>query len=79
MAISRGGGIPLDPLSVYLCVPDVSRLGPVHGPLSKARSQSKSTERLFGRGRQSANPRITGGLVSHDQSRGVPPGGPKRR
>jgi hypothetical protein len=54
-------------------VPDVSRLRPVQGRLSKARdekrspAQSKSIEHLFGRGRQSANQRITGGLVSHDQ------------
>jgi hypothetical protein len=73
--------------SILLGVPDVSRLRPVQGSLSKAReelgfaAQSKATERLFGRGRQSANPRITGGLVSHFQGRsdapstGVDPGG----
>jgi hypothetical protein len=58
-----------------LGVPDVSRLCPVQVRLSKARhenglpAQSKSIERLFGRGRQSAGPRITGGLVSHEQAK----------
>ena len=58
---------------ISLGVPAVSRLCPVQGRLSKARvekgfpAQSKATERLFGRGRQRANQRITGGLVSHDQ------------
>jgi hypothetical protein len=66
---------PLDPLHLFLGVPDVSRVRPVQGRLSKAGSeqdfpaQSKATERMFGRGRQSANPRITGGLVSHDQGK----------
>jgi hypothetical protein len=32
---------------------------------------------MFGRGRQSANPRTFGGLVSHDQGRGVPPADPR--
>ena len=65
-----GGVLPLDPLHLSR-VPDVSRLRPVKGCLSKARNregflgQSKSIERMFGRGRQSANPRIPGGLVSH--------------
>jgi hypothetical protein len=72
MAVSRGRCPPLDP-SISLGVPDVSRLCPLQDRFSKARSthgfpaQSKSTEPLFGRGRQSANPRITGGLVSPDQ------------
>jgi hypothetical protein len=52
----------------------VSRLCPVQVRLSKARhenglpAQSKSIERLFGRGRQSANPRTFGGLVSSGQA-----------
>ena len=73
MAISRGEVSSPSTPSTLLGVPDVSRLRPVQGRLSKARNaqglpaQSKSTERLFGRGRQSANPRIPGGLVSHLQ------------
>jgi hypothetical protein len=74
---SAGGGVlPLDPLHLSLGVPDVSRLCPVQGQLSKARvekgfpAHSKAIERLFGRGRQSANPRITGGLVSLTRANG---------
>jgi hypothetical protein len=73
MSISRGEVSPSTP-SVSLGVPGVSRLRPVEGLLSKAReeqdfpAQSRPTERMFGRGRQSANPRITGGLVSSDQA-----------
>jgi hypothetical protein len=61
--------------SSSLGLPDLFRLRPVQRRLSKASiekefpAQSKSTERLFGRGRQSANQRITGGLVSHDQAK----------
>jgi hypothetical protein len=69
VAISRGRFPPPRPLHLARR-PDVSRLCPVQGRLSKARcesrvpAQSKATERMFGRGRQSANPRIPGGLVS---------------
>ena len=65
--------------SILLGVPDVSRLRPVQGALSKAReelgfaAQSKSIERMVGRGRQSANPRITGGLVSSTRGNASPP------
>ena len=76
MAISRGEvSSPSSTPSVSLGVPLVSRLRPARGRLSKARAekgfpaQNKSTEHLFGRGRQSANPRIPGGLVSHEQGK----------
>ena len=70
-----GGVLPLDPLLLSLSVPDVSRFCPVQGRVQQGKEQkdfpahSKSTERMFGRGRQSANPRITGGLVSHEQGK----------
>jgi hypothetical protein len=60
-----GGSLPLDPLHLS-ALPDVSRLCPVLDRLSKARNmkdpaaQSKSIERLFGRGkaeREPADPR----------------------
>jgi hypothetical protein len=63
--------------SVSLGVPDVSRLRPVQGALSKARSEkgftahSRSTEPLFGRGRQSANrgsQGVSGAMTSADDS-----------
>jgi hypothetical protein len=75
VAINQGEVSSPSTPSILLGVPDVSRLRPVQGSLSKAReelgfaAQSKSIERMFGRGRQSANPRITGGLVSHDQAK----------
>jgi hypothetical protein len=59
------GVLPLDPLHLARrpgCVPSPSRLRwPQQGKRYQGfAAQSKSTERLFGRGRQSANPRITG-------------------
>jgi hypothetical protein len=59
MAISRGEVSSPSTPSIPLGVPDVSRLCPVQDRISKARyenglpAQSKSIERLFGRGRQS--------------------------
>jgi hypothetical protein len=53
----------------------VFRLRPVTEAVSKAISvtvsaaHSRPTELLFGRGRQSASPRIPGGLVSHLQGK----------
>jgi hypothetical protein len=82
VAISRGEVSSPSTPSISLGAPDVSRLRPVQGRLSKARlrdglpAQSRSTEHRFGRGRQSADQRITGGLVGHDQSRGVAPADP---
>jgi len=67
MAISRGEVSSPSTPSISLGVPHVSRLCPVQDRLSKARyensspAQSKSIECLFGRGRQSASQRITGG------------------
>jgi len=78
MAISRGEVSSPSTPSIPLGVPHVSRLCPVQDRLSKARyenslpAQSKSIECLFGRGRQSANPRTFGGLVMSEQARRFP-------